>query len=85
MVRGYGLSWLSMICGSLFLLLIIGAVIALVVWLVRAGNRTGGVGGPSVHENPPSTPRALDILNERYARGEITKEQYDTMRRDIGV
>lgn len=25
----------------------------------------------------------VDILNERYARGEISKEQYDEMRRDI--
>jgi uncharacterized membrane protein len=27
---------------------------------------------------------AYHILRERYARGEITKEQYDTMMRDLG-
>jgi len=26
---------------------------------------------------------SLEILDERYARGEITKEQYDQMKRDI--
>jgi putative membrane protein len=26
---------------------------------------------------------ALEILNQRYARGEITREQYDLMKRDI--
>ncbi|MGA2664370.1 MAG: SHOCT domain-containing protein [Nitrososphaerales archaeon] len=28
-------------------------------------------------------PYALEILNQRYARGEITKEQYDQMKNDI--
>ena len=26
---------------------------------------------------------ALDILRERYARGELTREQFDEMRRDL--
>ena len=32
--------------------------------------------------NPPSNP-ALEILKERYAKGEITKEDYENMRRTL--
>ena len=31
---------------------------------------------------PPSR-RPLDIVKERYARGEITREQYEQMRKDF--
>ncbi len=69
-----GLGWGMMGIGWLFMLsfwaLIIVGIVALVRWL---GGSAGG-----------STRRALDILNERYARGEITKEQFEQMRRDIG-
>jgi putative membrane protein len=58
--------WMLLIGTVLFVGLIV--VIALAVWAaVRAGRQPG----PSA---PPSRPRA--ILDERYARGEISTEEY---------
>ncbi|HET9017675.1 MAG TPA: SHOCT domain-containing protein [Thermomicrobiaceae bacterium] len=53
-------------------------LVACVIWLL---GRTGGT-----RPTPPPRPaedRALAILRERYARGEITREQYDEMRRTL--
>lgn len=33
------------------------------------------------HDN--GNPSAIDILNNRYAKGEISKEEYDRMKKDI--
>ncbi len=42
---------------------------------------------PGAGRGPGETPLGLDsarrILDERYARGEITREQYEQMRRDL--
>ncbi len=57
--------------------LIIGGVALLVVWLVRKAGRVSL--GASTSESP------LDILKARYAKSEITKEQFDAMKRDLGV
>lgn len=62
--------------GLLIVLLGAGAVALLAGWR-PSGLHTG---------TPPQTRRStLDILQERYARGEITKEQYDQMRKDLNV
>lgn len=75
----WGGSWFGMIFGPLFMLLALAVVIAVVVILVR------WLGGPWYGAQPPYQPppgRApLDILKERFARGEIDKEEFEERRR----
>ncbi len=55
-----------------FWVLLIAGVVLLVVWGIRQAGP-----GALAHRRP------LDILKERYARGELTREQYEQMRRDL--
>jgi putative membrane protein len=73
----YGMGW-----GWLILILLV--VIVIVVLLAsRGGGSSGSRGGGTAP--PQSGPnQAQDILEERYARGEISKEKYEEMRRDLG-
>ncbi len=71
--------------GMIFMLIFWIVIIGLAVWLVstlfprptntslyRSGIQPGG-----------SAELALEILKQRYARGEISKAEYETMRRDL--
>jgi putative membrane protein len=60
-----------------FWALVIGGIVLLVLRLLE---RNPSTTGPSRQD---SGDRALDLLRERYARGEITKEQFDQMRKDL--
>jgi putative membrane protein len=66
---GMGFGWIFMI---LFWALIILGIVALARWLFSTGTHGGSAGK-----------RPLDILKERYARGEVTRDQYEQMRRDL--
>lgn len=74
---GYG-----MIFGPLFMILSLALVIAFAILLVR------WLGGPWHSVQPPyhmpPARTSLDILKERYARGEINKEEFDERRRVLG-
>ena len=66
--NGFGiLGWIPML---LFWILLILGVVALVRYLGRSGQQQGG-----------KTP--LEILKERYARGEIDKKEFEQMKKDL--
>ncbi len=78
MMGGYGYSgWnpLGAILSFMSWALIIGGVALLGVWLARNAKGAAVAGGQS----------PLDILQTRYAKGEITKEQFEQMKRDLGI
>lgn len=53
------------------------AFIVGIVWLLSKGS------GADSRSNMQTTRTALDILNERFARGEITNEEYQEKRNTI--
>jgi putative membrane protein len=65
----YGFGWLFM---ALFWLLVILAIVAVVRWLVSSPEQS--------LLQPPKVKTALDILAERFARGEIDQEEYEQKR-----
>ena len=76
-----GMGWAGWLAGLLLVLLLVGAavvVIGLIVWAVVRSTRRGGAGGPGAMRGEP-----LEILKERYARGELTREEYEERRRDL--
>lgn len=80
-MMGWGGGWSAMIFGPLFMILVLAVLIAAVVLLVR------WLGGPWQGTLPPSSQTGrtpLDILKERFARGEIDKEEFEERRRILG-
>ena len=63
--------------GGFFLwILIILAMIILVIVILKRRR-------PEPGENTSSRETPLDILKKRYARGELTKEEFERMRQDL--
>lgn len=71
-----GWGWGHMIFGGLMMIVFWGGVIVVIVLLVRWLG-SGGAGHPSA----PSRRTPLDILQERFAKGEIDKEEYEDRRK----
>jgi putative membrane protein len=69
--------WYGMIFGPFLMIVFIGITVAVVVLIIRwlGGSTLGPDSSTSSMRDP------LDILKERYARGEIEKEEYQECRR----
>jgi putative membrane protein len=64
--------------GGIAMWVVLLLLVALVIFLAFRG-----LGPDRFREHPGETP--LSILQKRYARGEISKEEFEAKRRDIGV
>jgi len=68
-----GMGW-WMVFGMIWMVVFWGAIIGLIIWGVA---RATGGGGRRDDETPIETAR------RRYARGEITREQFEQFRHDL--
>ncbi len=69
-MNGWGGGWMW-IWGTLMMI----GTIALVVWLARSTNTTSTTAPPPPNQIVPED-RAREVLAERYARGEVSTEEY---------
>jgi putative membrane protein len=76
----YGGSWLGVGMMWFFGIVLLVGLVLLLVWIVRMAQ---GTGGHSSVPAPGSDP--CNIAKVRYAKGEITKEQYEEICHTLGV
>jgi len=76
MAGDWGMGWFGMIFMFLFWGLIIVGLVFLIRWLIQTtGDRSNS--GVSMGSN------AMDILKERYAKGEINRDEFESMKKDL--
>ena len=74
--------WLGWFYGPLTMILVVAILIVAIVLLTRWIG-TPGLGAQHHHQPPAKTP--LDILKERFARGEIDKDDFEERRRILAT
>jgi putative membrane protein len=78
-VGNFGIwGWIGLILNLVFWVALIAGLVLLVVWAIRRA-RVPAATGPQV----TGRPTAKEILQAKYAGGEITREQYQLMKQDI--
>ncbi len=75
MMGSWGMGWFGMIFMITFWVLIIVGLVFLIKWLIQttSSGKTGGRMGSS----------AINILKERYARGEIDQAEFEAKKKDL--
>ncbi|RJP77652.1 MAG: SHOCT domain-containing protein [Candidatus Zixiibacteriota bacterium] len=67
---GWGGGWVMML---IWWAIIIGGLVLLIRWLISSRSQT----------SQSSRDTALDILRERYARGDINREEFEEKKKDL--
>ena len=75
MMGNWGMGWFGMIFMIAFWVLIIVGLVFLIKWLIQStgSGKPGGRMGSS----------AIEILKERYARGEIDQAEFEAKKKDL--
>lgn len=76
-----GLGIFGMIVSLVFWVLFIAVIIMLARWAIRGGRGEHWVHRGMMMGKPPDS--ALEILKERYAKGEIKKEEFEEKKKDL--
>ena len=73
-----GMGW-WMLWGGLMMLLFWGGLIVLVVWLAQS------VAGAGKSAGTPAVDSPLEIAKQRYARGELTRDEFAQIKSDLSA
>ena len=77
MMWGYGFNtgWMWLLW--VLTLVVIGVIVFVIVWAVNGGGRREFHSGQTGQfQQPPARSASRQILDERYARGELTADEY---------
>jgi putative membrane protein len=78
MMMGYGfdgpLGWLGMGIGIFVHLAFVGLIVLAAIWMFRA---------VFLGKSGDSTPASLEILKQRFAKGEINRDEYQQLKHDL--
>lgn len=69
-----GAGWGAWFIMGIFMVMFWVAIIALAVWFIRS---------PGSHAHTTTAPNPLEIARERYARGEISDEEFERIKRGL--
>jgi putative membrane protein len=75
MMGGYGMGWFGGILMIVFWILILVGLVFLIKWLIQSTGRDKASGSDGN--------RSIEILKERYAKGEIDKEEFESKKKDL--
>jgi len=70
-----GWGWFGLLCMVIFWVVMIVLIFLVVRRLLSVS--------PTKMASPPQEDSALEILKKRYARGEINKEEFETIKKDL--
>lgn len=67
---GYGFNWIAAVLQTILFVVFLGLIVFGIYYFIGGGRLK-------------SSDSSLDILKERYAKGEINKEDYDRMKKEL--